>query len=316
MSELVRIKHLENPNITTFVNGKQINIRNFEASVELEDAKAMMQGSFGYELIGVYDNFLEYVNKIEILITNFGTSAPFEKVILATPLAGQKLYSWNQYTEKLLNLELRENIHIVLTIDEPSSSWKDEVFLWAKENESKFAGISIIEWDSDKNQAWNRVFKITVGRQLIFNFVRTLSDVTHIWFVDSDTLPPSFALKRLLSHNRDHVAGFYRFKSVIAGGPVIFNGRGDVNWPPTCLGDQVTQLDTPDNLIECDWTGAGCLLLSKKIYETFNFDWNKWIQRNGEDAWICLYAQKLTGRKLLVDLTVNCQHIDELGEVW
>lgn len=317
MVEMVRIKHLENPNITTFVNNKQITIRNHEAEVSLEDAKAMMTGPFGYELIGVYDDFIEYIKKIQLQIRTLKTqSAPFTNVLVGTPLAGHKLYSWKSYTDALLALDGKEKLHLCFTIDDPSASWKDQVYEWSKKNLKNFFNITIIEWDSDFNKAWNRVFKITVGRQIIFNFARSHSDISHVWFIDSDNIVPSFALTRLLTHSREATAGLYRFKSVMGGGPVVFNEEGDRTFPPSGLGKQNPAAAPDTGLIECDWTGAGCLLLSRKIFEKYDFSWSKWIQRNGEDAWICMMAQKETGEKLLVDTSVNCGHLDELGKIW
>ena len=179
-----------------------------------------------------------------------------------------------------------------------------------------FYGITLLIWDADKSKAWNRIFRITVNRQLIFKYARTLSSVTHVWFIDSDNIIPNYALKRLLEVNREVSAGLYNFKSVVAGGPVVFNIQGDWNWPPTCLGDQQRKAKPDTGLIETDWTGAGCLLISKKIFSKYDFDWNKWVQRNGEDAWICLCAQKETGQRVIVDTSVHCDHLDDQGNIW
>lgn len=314
--EMVRIKHLENPNITTFVNGKQITIRNHEALVSLDDAKAMMSGPYGYELIGIYDDFIKYVNAIHTTSETFGNGAPSSCVLVGTPLAGSKLYAWQQFTEALLNLEGREELYLLFTIDDPNAEWTDTVRNWAKQNVDKFYNISIITWDFDKEKAWNRVFKITVGRQMIFNFARMVSDITDIWFIDSDNIVPINAYKNLSRVNSEARAGLYRFKAVISGGPVVFECLGKKNWPPTCLGKQVADAKPETGIIECDWTGAGCLMLSRKIFEKYNFDWSKWIQRNGEDAWICLCAQKETGKRLLVDTSVDCGHLDDKGTLW
>lgn len=318
MSEdLIRIKHLENPNIITFVNGRQITIRNHEAQVSIEDAKAMMAGPYGYELIGVYDDFIEYVEKINKDLQTLGpTGAPLNCVMVGTPLAGEKLYSWKQYTDALLQIKGKEKLWLLFTIDVFTADWKDTVQEWCKANVDKFYNISIITWDSDKEKAWNRVFKITVGRQMIFNFARSHSNITHVWFIDSDNIIPNHALESLLCVNREASAGLYRFKSVVAGGPVVFNQMGDKTWPPTCLGEQLVKIQPNTGLIECDWTGAGCLMLSRRIFEKYNFEWSKWIQRNGEDAWICLCAQKETGQKLVVDTSINCGHLDDRGEIW
>jgi hypothetical protein len=315
--EMVRIKHLDSPNITAFIGGKQIDIRNHEALVTREDAKAIVSGPYGYELIGVYDNFIDYVEKIHIQerdIRQMG--APLTCVLVGTSLASSKMYAWQQYTEALLNLNGREKLHLLFTIDELNQEWTKLVYDWSEKNIDMFYNISIIEWDSDKEKAWNRVFKITVGRQLIFNFARRHSDISHVWFIDSDNIVPKHALESLTRVNREATAGLYNFKSVVAGGPVVFNTYGDLTWPPTCMGEQQIKIKKDTGLTECDWTGAGCLMLSRRIFEKYNFEWSRWVQRNGEDAWICLCAQKETGERLKVDTSVFCGHLDDRGEIW
>jgi hypothetical protein len=316
MSDLIQIKHLESPNITTFVNGKQIEIRNHSAFVDRETAKAMMEGPFGYELVGIYDNFLEFTNNIPVNLTEFeGLAAPDSTVIVATPLAGHKLYSWARLTESFLASESKRRLHIVFTIDDPNAEWRKSVEDWAQANVHNFKKITIIIWDHDAIMAWNRVFKITVGRQLIFNYART-TDASHLWFVDSDTIHKGDALPKLLSHNRDCVSGLYHFKSVMGGGPVVFDGQGDRTMPPSCLGKQRVEVKPNSGLYEVDWTGAGSLLVTKKIFSRYNFNWSKWIQRNGEDAWLCMMAQHETKQKTLVDTSVHAVHLDESGREW
>jgi len=315
--ELIRIRHLDSPNITVFIEGKQINIRNYEALIPRSDAKAIVSGPYGYELVGIYDDFIVYVNKIDIQTKTFRPmSALDNSVLVGTSLAGSKLYAWEKYSQALLTLKGKEKLHLLFTIDDSKASWKQQIHDWAETNIDKFYNITIIEWDSDKEMAWNRVFKITVGRQLIFNFARTIENITHIFFIDSDNIVPEHAFETLYSLEKPAVAGLYNFKSVVSGGPVVFNGYGDKNWPPTCLGKQLVETKQDSGLIECDWTGAGCLMISRKIFEKYNFDWSRWIQRNGEDAWICLCAQKETGQKLLVDTSVKCGHLDDRGQIW
>lgn len=312
----IHIKHLDHPNIMTFVNGKKIVIKDHHAVVDREIAKAMMSGPNGYELIGIYDDFNEYVRNIETSITAYGNFDDNEHVLIATPLAGQKIYSWDEYSDSLIKLDNVENTSLVITIDDPEARWKDVIESWAKRHSNKFKTIALIYWNSDKEMAWNRVFKITVARQIIFNYARHLNRFSHIWFIDSDNIHKPDALNRLLSHNRTHTAGIYNFKNVIAGGPVLFNAVGKKKWPPNSLGDQQLEIDKEKDTMEVDWSGAGSLLLSKEIFLNHSFNWSRWIQRHGEDAYICLLAQEITGKQLLVDLNVNPYHLDESGKKW
>lgn len=316
LPKTVRICHLENPNITTFIDGQQIEIRNHEATVDIDIARRMMVGPFGYELKGVYDDFKKYTDEIEVIVDTYGK---FEKqndcVLLCTPMTAHKVYSWKKYSDALLNLEYKEKIRLVFVFDTLKNDDWHEFTEWTQRHTKEFNGVSIIYWDADLNMAWNRVFKITVARQLILNYAKT-TEASHIWFVDSDNLLPTDALPKLLSHNRPATAGFYRFKSIEAGGPVVFNAQGTKITPFNCLGDQQVSVSENTGTYEVDWTGAGCLLISREVFTVFTFDWNSWIQRHGEDAYICLFAQRLTGKQVLLDTSVYTKHLDESGKEW
>lgn len=49
MVDSVKVVHPQHPNIMTFINGKQINIRNHEGYTDLETAVQLIDGPFGYE---------------------------------------------------------------------------------------------------------------------------------------------------------------------------------------------------------------------------------------------------------------------------
>lgn len=313
----IRVKHLENPNMMVYVGDKIVKIQNHQAIVELETAKELMAGNNGYELIGVYEDFISYVNEIPITVKSWGDFSIGDgtDVAICTPLAGHKIYSWDKLQESYLNQTKRELCRLIFTVDDPTTEWVKDIEGWCEENQDKFKSIHIIKWDHNDSMAWNRVFKITVGRQIIFNFVRDLPS-THIWFIDSDTIHKNNALEKLLSHDTTHVAGLYNFKSVIKGGPVVFKARGDTVFPYNCLGDQQLNVTPETGTYEVDWTGAGSLLVSREIFSSINFDWSKWIQRHGEDAFLCMRAQDITGHKLIVDTDVHALHIDEEGNAW
>ncbi len=314
----VRIKHLDSPNITTYVDGKAIHIKNHEAIIDIPTAKKIMEGPWGYELVDVYDDFIKYVNEISIeenIFTGKNNDSDID-VAISIPLAGHKVYSWDKLSQSFLSLSNKEITRIIFTVDEIDNDWVKTLEKWADKNKNSFRAIHILKWDHNKEKAWNRVFKITVGRQLIFNLARTLNSVSHIWFVDSDIIHRPNDLQKLLSHNTTHVAGLYNFKSIGFGGPVVFNAKGNKEFPFNCLGDQCRDVKPETGTAQADWTGAGSLLLSREIYMDLNFDWSKWIQRHGEDAYICLLAQKKTGNQTIVDTNVHPEHLDEDGKGW
>lgn len=79
--------------------------------------------------------------------------------------------------------------------------------------------------------------------------------VSHVFFVDDDTLIPPYALTRLLSHKRPIVSGLYFAKTDVP--------------QPLMLKDELSGLVeswTPGELVECDGHGMGCTLIEMRVF--------------------------------------------------
>jgi cellulose synthase/poly-beta-1,6-N-acetylglucosamine synthase-like glycosyltransferase len=120
----------------------------------------------------------------------------------------------------------------------------------------------------------------------------------YVWLVDSDVLTPKNALSRLLSHNKDIVAGKV-LNNILAGGKEWYNAF-------RVEGNVMDTVEDGEELIEVDITGACCLYSKEVLDAGVKFGYN----HNGEDVALCLQAQK-KGFKIYWDPLVQCKHFKE-----
>ncbi len=136
----------------------------------------------------------------------------------------------------------------------------------------------------------------------------------YLFFLDSDVVPPSDTIYRLLSHKLPIVSGIYCRRSPPQGIPVMLKNRQWITHYPKNV------------LLEVDFVGAGCLLISRDVLASLPplapdrgrhwFDWRVDMPKNlipegegvSEDFAFCLHAQK-HGYKIVVDTSIMCRHV-------
>jgi len=137
---------------------------------------------------------------------------------------------------------------------------------------------------------------------------------THLFFLDSDVIPPKDAILRLLAHNKPIISGVYHRRSPPVGVPVMIKG-----------GTWVTQYP-PNAVMEVDLVGAGCLLLDVAMLKKMTpqrpgyhwFDWRVNFKGLGiypdheclsEDFSFCVHAKRTMNIPTLVDTSIKCRHV-------
>lgn len=129
------------------------------------------------------------------------------------------------------------------------------------------------------------------------------SPVTHIFFLDSDVIPPPNALVRLLSHDLPIVSGLYWSKY---GFPFVMREGKDGLFEP------MKRVEF-GKLIEVDAIPMGCALIKREVFERMGWPWFKMEVGKeplgvSEDYWFCKRAREL-GYKIYVDTGVLCGHV-------
>ena len=151
-----------------------------------------------------------------------------------------------------------------------------------------------------------------VGRSTFVHNALKNPEITHLYFMDYDVVPPNGTLHKLLNYDLPIVAGIYKMD---ANGPVWSFKIGD-NW-------RSRKGILPDGLIAATCVAGSTLLVKREVLESlkppcFKIEYKE-VNDNGRcyDEGEDEYFSRLTreaGYKLMVDPTIICKHYN-YGEV-
>lgn len=198
-------------------------------------------------------------------------------------------------------LKQRRVLCAILCTDQVTTAWA--LGLRNLQGITAVAGLQGMPFDHARNEACKRCLEIGFD---------------YLFFLDSDVVPPSDAVPRLVRHNQPIVSGVYYRRSPPLGHPVMMKRGpdGGLGW--------VQQYPVPA-LLDVDAVGAGCLLIRRDVLEKLPpqrpghhfFDWRVNYRGLGaypdmsclsEDYTFTLHAQQ-HGIRTLVDTSVQCRHI-------
>ena len=156
-----------------------------------------------------------------------------------------------------------------------------------------------------------------VGRSTFAYNALKNSAVTHLYFMDSDVVPPNGALEKLLAHDLPIVAGIYPM-----------NVNGEDAWSFKMDGKSYTKtyggwcnrrIPLPDELISANAIGGSTLLIEREVFDKLERPWFKIVYKaidedgraydEGEDEYFSRIAIE-AGYKIMVDPTVICKHFN------
>jgi len=143
---------------------------------------------------------------------------------------------------------------------------------------------------------------------------------SHLFFLDSDVVPPADALLRLLAHNKPIISGMYCRRSPPHGLPVAIKNGAWLN--------QLPSPNDPNKVIEVEYVGAGCLLIKRQVLEVMaakpdpTCPWKPWfswkVDAQGhlpredclsEDYVFSRRAKQVFGIPTLLDTSLRCRHV-------
>jgi len=136
---------------------------------------------------------------------------------------------------------------------------------------------------------------------------------SHIMFLDSDIVPPMYALNKLLELDAD-------FATAIS--PVLL--KEGVYWNVTDKNDNMIPRSMPieQRPFETQSCGAGCMLIRKEVLDEMEWPYfkmeyqPKWGDGNavarGEDIYFSQKAKAL-GFKIIAEPRIQCEHYNQVG---
>jgi hypothetical protein len=140
-------------------------------------------------------------------------------------------------------------------------------------------------------------------------------EYTHVFYVDSDTVPPNNALPVLLEADADVIVGI---TPIIANEGFCWSVAVDEDddWIPMSE-------DLPRDPFEVKCSGASCLLARREVIRDIGWPWfkteyqPKWENKGqaikcGEDMYFFKKARE-KGYKIMADPFVICEHYNKVG---
>lgn len=146
-------------------------------------------------------------------------------------------------------------------------------------------------------------YSVDVARNLIVRYAQE-NKFDYIFWVDSDMILPKDALVRMMSHNKDIVAGCYT-KKLLNGTTVVAKYRNAETDEYTDL--EISEIRKAKGIIRVDAFGFGCVLTKVDMFEKIPYPWFIYTMEMGEDVYFCRKAQNC-GYDMWLDTDVICGH--------
>lgn len=152
-------------------------------------------------------------------------------------------------------------------------------------------------------------YSVDVGRNIIAKYAQE-NEFDYIMWVDSDMILPKNTLVRLLSHDKDIVAGVYSYK--VLGNKEIVAKRFQDETREEYDNLTIKEIKESSGLIEVDGFGFGCVLTKVSVFNEIPYPWFIYTQEMGEDIFFCRKAQN-EEYKLWLDSDVICGHVGTIN---
>ena len=152
-------------------------------------------------------------------------------------------------------------------------------------------------------------YSVDVGRNIIAKYAQE-NGFDYIMWVDSDMILPKNTLVRLLSHDKDIVAGVYSYK--VLGNKEVVAKRFQDETREEYDNLTIKEIKESSGLIEVDGFGFGCVLTKVSVFNKIPYPWFIYTQEMGEDIFFCRKAQN-EEYKLWLDSDVICGHIGQIN---
>jgi hypothetical protein len=179
-------------------------------------------------------------------------------------------------------------------------------------------GVQIVNGTYDEHP-------ISLARNIACEEFLKSEKITHILFIDSDTVPNPDMLMKLLSHDVPIVSGWYLSRKG-SGLPVAFKIEGQIpqrninvsinysnfpKWRAYRLDEFLTLPKDKKGLVQVDGVGAGALLIKREalphLSKPYFLEDSSQKYGFGEDLWFSLNC-KIAKIPIYVDLNCFCKH--------
>lgn len=186
------------------------------------------------------------------------------------------------------------NIHILLAVT--MLSW----FREAQEggyNLSVYPTMNVVPVDNARNE-------------IVREFLK--SDCTHLFFVDSDTIPPVNAIKKLLAADKPIVSAL---TPIVEHDEARKNDSNGFYRKLNAVGEHGKHLNEYVGLVPIIGAGGSCILIRREVFEKMQYPWYRFQYQDdngketivGEDIYFTAMA-KSAGFQPWAETSVICKH--------
>jgi GT2 family glycosyltransferase len=238
------------------------------------------------------------------------------KVLIGAPVYDIMKYCINDFLKIIKNLDYED--YNILLVDNS----RDEKFF----NELKqVEKITVLK--DNTNEGKNKL-RLVSSRNIILNYAKE-NKYDYLLMMDVDVMPPKNIISELIKNNKEIVSGIYYNYFTINGQqkyrPVVWcnitpeefdNMCKQIKFPPIVKShEDIRRHLTPkeadsEDTIEVKIPSAGCMLISKKVFEKINYGLLEipGINSTTDDIYFCIKAKE-AGFKLYCNTKIKCEHL-------
>lgn len=238
------------------------------------------------------------------------------KVLVASPTYKGMKYCHERFLESLKNLDY-ENYDILLMDNSKTDEFYEEL---KKDNE-----IIVLK---DETSEEKNILRLVSSRNKILEYALE-NNYDYVLMMDADVIAPKNILKDLLKHKKDIVSGLYynyfNINREMKIRPVCWRSltpeefeeiKKQVNFPPVVkTHEDIRRHLTNEEIkkgecLEVKIPSAGCMLISKKVFEKIRYGLLDipGLNSSTDDIYFC-EKSKEQGFELYCDPTIVCDHL-------
>ena len=241
------------------------------------------------------------------------------KILVASPTYEGMRYCEKEFIQSITNLEYSN--YDILIVD---NSENDNYFYYLKETYPKLTMIR------DQSNEKDKMMRLVHSRNLILGYA-VKNNYDYILMMDCDVIPPKNIIQELLLCGKDITSGIYYNYFVVDGKtkymPVAWTALTEKEFEDIKqkiqLPDFITSSEdlkahltqeevSSDKLIEVIIPSAGCMLISKKVFEKVKYGVLDTSKQGGvrttDDVYFSLEAKKHRF-KAYCNTKVKCEHL-------
>lgn len=110
---------------------------------------------------------------------------------------------------------------------------------------------------------------------IVEEFLKT--DATHLFFIDSDTIPPPDALDKLLKADVDIISGI---TPIIEHDPMRANDSSGFYKKWNCVGTDDQLVKPNSGIVPIKGAGGSCILIKREVFEKIKAPWYKFVDKD------------------------------------